>query len=394
MNVPGCLSPENHKALVTHLWKLGVFLFFVALAFLTEADTREVVQAALSDAYIQVSSFVALTLAIFYGLEHVFKLDTDTWLRKYKKLHIPIAALMGGLPGCGGAIIVMTQYVSGRLGFSSVVAVLCSTMGDAAFLLLAREPQTAIMIFGISLTCGIVFGYLVELVHGEDFLREQRETKQEFMSHVDTESYPTILKFFWAFLIVPGIALGFGNAFQVDTDLWFGTLEVYGVSEKIGLIGALLCTLLWALSTNAGPSIVNLSGKMTETKGWKIHFERVLIDTNFVTVWVIFAYLVFELTMLWTDLDLQGVFATWGVFVPLLAVLIGFIPGCGPQVLVTTLYLAGLIPLSAQMANAISNDGDALFPALAIAPKAAFLATIYTAIPALIVGYAFYFMGL
>ena len=30
---------------------------------------------------------------------------------------------------------------------------------------------------------------------------------------------------------------------------------------------------------------------------------------------------------------------------------------------------------SAQLANAISNDGDALFPAIAIAPKAAILAT-------------------
>ena len=41
----------------------------------------------------------------------------------------------------------------------------------------------------------------------------------------------------------------------------------------------------------------------------------------------------------------------------------------------TTLYVNGVIPFSAQLANAISNDGDALFPAIAIAPKAAILAT-------------------
>ena len=49
------------------------------------------------------------------------------------------------------------------------------------------------------------------------------------------------------------------------------------------------------------------------------------------------------------------------VFLPILAVLVGFIPGCGPQVLVTTLYLNGIIPFAALIGNAISNDGDAYF---------------------------------
>ena len=63
-------------------------------------------------------------------------------------------------------------------------------------------------------------------------------------------------------------------------------------------------------------------------------------------------------------------------------------PGCGPQVLVTTMYLAGIVPLSAQIGNAISNDGDALFPAIAIAPKVAVVATIYSAVPAIIISTA------
>ena len=55
--------------------------------------------------------------------------------------------------------------------------------------------------------------------------------------------------------------------------------------------------------------------------------------------------------------------AAW-LFLPLIVVLVGFIPGCGPQVLVTTLYLNGIIPFAALIGNAISNDGDALFPAI------------------------------
>ena len=60
--------------------------------------------------------------------------------------------------------------------------------------------------------------------------------------------------------------------------------------------------------------------------------------------------------------------------------------------LITTMYLAGFIPLSAQIGNAISNDGDALFPALAIAPRVALIATLYSGIPALLVSYAWFFV--
>ena len=65
---------------------------------------------------------------------------------------------------------------------------------------------------------------------------------------------------------------------------------------------------------------------------------------------------------------------------------------CGPQILVTTMYLSGAIPLSAQIGNAISNDGDALFPAIAIAPRVAIVATLYSAVPALLISYGWLFL--
>ena len=70
---------------------------------------------------------------------------------------------------------------------------------------------------------------------------------------------------------------------------------------------------------------------------------------------------------------------------PLIGVLVGFIPGCGLQVLVATLYVNGVVPFAALIGNAISNDGDALFPTT--------VATIYSTIPALVVGYGFYILA-
>ena len=120
--------------------------------------------------------------------------------------------------------------------------------------------------------------------------------------------------------------------------------------------------------------------------------RRTVSDTNFITGWVILAFLAYELTVHLGEFDLEAIFKSYYFFIPLIAILIGFLPGCGPQILVTTLYLNGIIPLSAQIGNAISNDGDALFPAIALQPKAAFIATIYSGIPAIIVSYSYFFI--
>ena len=40
---------------------------------------------------------------------------------------------------------------------------------------------------------------------------------------------------------------------------------------------------------------------------------------------------------------------------PLMGLAVGMLPGCGPQILVTSLYISGAAPLSAQLANAIQT---------------------------------------
>ena len=104
---------------------------------------------------------------------------------------------------------------------------------------------------------------------------------------------------------------------------------------------------------------------------------------------MVIAFLLFELIIYYTAFDLRSVFNSYVFLTPLMAVLVGFIPGCGPQIIITSTYLMGIIPLSAQIGNAISNDGDALFPVLAISPKVGLIATLYSAVPAIIVSYGY-----
>ena len=352
-------------------------LLLLSLVF-QGGEFGNVIRSSMIDAYIQVSVFVGFTLFVFIGLDSLTKFDVKNFLSKTQKFHVGIAAFLGAIPGCGGAIIVVTQYIQGRISFGSLVAVLTATMGDAAFLILAIEPTTGLLIFGIGIIVGSISGYIIDFIHGINFM--QSETKIKVKFEKINKTFVSNFNFFWLFLFIPGFILGILVAFQIEfVSPAYNSLLVF-----IASAGAILSIFMWSLNP--------LSDFQCSTDKSRGLLSRVVDTTNFVTTWVISGFLVFEIFMYFTSLDLKIFFDLWLPFVPLVAILFGFLPGCGPQVVVATFYLNGYIPLSAELGNAISNDGDALFPAIALAPKAAILATLYSAIPALVVAYGYFYL--
>ena len=352
-------------------------LLLLSLVF-QGGEFGEVIRSSMIDAYIQVSVFVGFTLFVFIGLDSLTKFDVKNFLSKTQKFHVGIAAFLGAIPGCGGAIIVVTQYIQGRISFGSLVAVLTATMGDAAFLILAIEPTTGFLIFGIGIIVGSISGYIIDFIHGINFMQSETKIKVEFEKI--NKTFVSNFNFFWLFLFIPGFILGILVAFQIEfVSPAYNSLLVFVASA-----GAILSIFMWSLNP--------LSDFQCSTDKSRGLLSRVVDTTNFVTTWVISGFLVFEIFMYFTSLDLKIFFDLWLPFVPLVAILFGFLPGCGPQVVVATFYLNGYIPLSAELGNAISNDGDALFPAIALAPKAAILATLYSAIPALVVAYGYFYL--
>ena len=359
------------------------FLGFVILIMAFQTNTfGDVVRQALIDAYLQVSVFVGFTLFIFIGMDALTKFNIPYVLDKTKNYHVFMASLLGALPGCGGAIIVVTQYIQGRISFGSLVAVLTATMGDAAFLLLAAEPFTGLFIFALGASVGSLTGYIVDKIHGESYLQGNSKLKVEFEKLKKT--FISKFNIFWTVIFLPGFVIGLFVAFQIDLDKILKIPEGFSLVASLGLAGAILSIFMWSLNP--------LSDFQCSTDRTRNLLSRVVDTTNFVTTWVIFGFLVFEIFMYITSFDLKTFFDIWLPFVPLMAILFGFLPGCGPQIVITTFYLNGFIPLSAEIGNAISNDGDALFPAIALAPKAAIIATLYSAIPAFIFAYGYMFL--
>ncbi|KII75573.1 putative manganese transporter [Vibrio renipiscarius] len=369
----------------------------VLIALVMTDITRNVTVNTLSDAFWAVSSYVAFTLAIYHYASILMSKENKLMALYNRSRHhqVAFAAILGALPGCGGAIIVTTQYVSGRVGFGSVVAVLTATMGDAAFLLLASKPEIGFAVVALGVVVGCLSGWAVNAIHRDDFLRpELKEPLQPHRRNNESQQTPLESKAinlqgtFWKGLLIPATIIAGLGSFQVDINALFHLPDM-GI-EWIGTALIIISMLLWAMTKE----IKDYESTVAEdTKCIASHpLQKAAQDTNFVTAWVIVAFMAFELTTFFAQIDLPTFFSGWGAYMPLMGLAVGLLPGCGPQILVTSLYISGAAPLSAQLANSISNDGDALFPAIALAPKAALVATFYSAIPALIVGYGFYFL--
>ncbi|MCA9316671.1 MAG: arsenic efflux protein [Planctomycetes bacterium] len=371
-NAPGPHAGRGHPAV--GIVRLGVLLAVFAAGY-AHPDIRPLLLGALTDAWLQVGVFVAATFVVVFLFERRASVDGVGLLVRHPRYEVPIAAALGALPGCGGAVVVVTRYAAGQTSFGALVAVLTSTMGDAAFLVLARRPDVGLLLIGLGFVVGTVFGYLVDAIHGRDFLRG----KGGDPSHEapPPAPVPPVLWWLWGLILVPSLVVGALGLFEVAVP--------DGLALALGLAGALLSLALWALSPSQAATLARDTLRLPLV-------ERVARNTNYVTIWVVVGFLAYELATGLGGLDVKSAFSTVQGLLPLMGVLVGFLPGCGPQIVVSTLYLSGAIPFSAQLANAISNDGDALFPAIAAAPRAALIATVYTAIPALIMGYGCYLL--
>ena len=359
------LGPFRRKRLV-------VALIFLALA-LAPGHLGSLTRSLMLDAYVQVSVFVAATLLLFYGAERVFNFDIGQALKGARGFQVPLAALLGATPGCGGAVVVVAAYSSGNVGFGAVVATLTATMGDAAFLLIATRPDAAAVVLPLSFAVGIISGWIVDRINTIEF--RSTTSAETNLAPLVGRTRPQDI----AYLLIaaPGLIVGGAQLAQIDITSILGIPVLW-----LAMAGTFLGLFIW--STSALKAMTNAQDSP---------LTRMAEETSFISVWVIGAYLAYDYLAEFAGLDLELWFSSIAPLLPLIAIIVGFVPGCGPQVLVTTLYINGVIPFAALIGNAISNDGDALFPAIALNPRAAVVATLYSAVPALVVAYGCYLLA-
>jgi len=378
----------------------------------------ELIYSAAADSFIQVGTFVAISLLLFGYINYRTQGNLIRQFTNHKKLQVLIGAFLGLTPGCGGAIIVMPLYLRGQVTFGTVVATLIATMGDAAFVLIVSMPKEYIIVSLLSFIPAIITGYFLDFFKiGHNIITPQTEQTLEQKSAIfrpeqtdfcedsdkticqdkSTKIQKTAYHFrhssgyviFW-FLSILALPLGILNLMQVDFDTAF-TIKNLSI---IGFCGTMFSILYNLISKHliADDTLPEVRSKQQSLKETLVHSAE---ETAFVIMWVFIALLVYSITveLLGGEEIIERFVKQTGYLVILAALFVGLIPGCGPQILLAALYTQGMVPLSALVTNAICNDGDALFPIIAMDKKSALRVTFYSTIPAIIIGSILFFMG-
>ena len=378
----------------------------------------QIVVVSMRDAFLAVTVFVAAMVFLFSWLQYATSGRFVEYIRKKKKLQPVIGALMGLTPGCGGAIVMMPMYARGYVPYGTVLATLIATLGDSAFVLIGAAINNSdfvaplIAVHVISFVAGVSWGYLVDMTGttprkplgrfgptiGQEMAREVSEQEQVLddlpREEPDGLGYKILHQ---GYLVWWGVTI-IGLIFAVLLLVWSGQDPDYGLELSynpttlngfitwIGLLGTSLSIILYFAQKNwiGDDTEATIGDKLHSMRETMIHSAS---ETAFVTFWVMIAYLAFEFGVLFSGISEQDMSSYGdGIIAVLAASIIGLIPGCGPQIIAITAYTKEIISFPALAANAISQDGDALFPLLVRHKAASLWATIHTTIPAIIAG--------
>ena len=376
------------------------------------------------DAFLAVTVFVAAMVLLFSWLQYVTAGRFVDWIRSKTKLQPIIGALMGLTPGCGGAIVMMPLYARGYVSYGTVVATLIATLGDSAFVLIGgaiANPDLigpVLLVHLISFIVGVVWGLGIDFIRitpSSPLGRFGPEIEEEITHIISDEKYDvrdelpreepdgfsykivhqgyliwwsvTLVGLVFAILLLYWGAVDGGPTLDLDDGgLNLDPTTLGGFISWVGLLGTLLSVAIFLgqRSIFGDDTEASVGDKLDSFKETTIHAAS---ETSFVTFWVLIAYFVFEFSMLFGGVDESNLVAYGaGVGAIFVAALVGVIPGCGPQIIIMTSYVEGILGFPGLVSNAISQDGDALFPLLVRHRTASLWATFHTVLPAIITG--------
>ncbi|MCR1898557.1 putative manganese transporter [Irregularibacter muris] len=411
------------------------------------SEILQVIFDSAQSAFIEVTAFVGAVLIIFGYINFSQSGKLVKVIQESKSIQPIIGALLGLTPGCGGAIFVMPLFPAGVVSFGTVVATLIATMGDSAFVIMTIMPGKYILVSLFSFIAAIITGYIVDYFNFGDRLlkkiklknRKESEELHKNMDHSaqNLEGHPIVegntelvkhighhegdeidlilhheikghqnpntfgYKFthqgyiaYWI-LIAIGLVFGILDLMQIELN----ELAIPHLGTMLGIIGILFSIFMMVMGKKflQDDTHEEVEMKAMSLKETLIHNAQ---ETAFVGTWVFVAYLVYNFMVLGLgggsyaagETLITGFLTSTGLLAVLIGTAIGIIPGCGPQIIFVTLYTQGMVPFAALLANAISQDGDALFPLLAIDKRSSFWATVFNTIPALIMGIIVYWL--
>ena len=171
---------------------------------------------------VKIIAMVLLLMVVIEFLELKYKDKIRKKITAKPLNQYVLSSLLGAIPGCTDAFFIVSLYVHGMVGFGALVAVMLSTAGDEAFVMLAMIPGPALIIFALCALLGILGGFLADKVVKrinlktcqpcEIEIHEEEKTfdakhffKEHFLKHIVKKHLPKL--FLWIFFTLLAVGL-------------------------------------------------------------------------------------------------------------------------------------------------------------------------------------------
>lgn len=330
---------------------------------------------------LMITVFVFVMMLIVDFLDMFSEKRLTTMMRGGVWRQYALASLLGATPGCLGAFMSVSLYVHGLLSFGALTGAMIATSGDEAFVMLARFPGTAMLLFGLLFILGIPLAWVADrIVKATGYVPCESCVLQEY--HPEMEVYhfswkglaDNLKRFSWARCV---LLLLFG---------FFFLAILTGIAgpeswdwERV----TLLILLFLALFT-----LVSVSTHYLREHIW-VH----LIKAH---LWRVFLWTFLALVMVHMGLDYWNFKALISHNIPwmfLLGAMVAVIPESGPHLVFVMLFAEGVIPFSVLFTSSFVQDGHGILPLLSYTVKDSILIKILNLIFGLGIGMILYLMG-
>ncbi len=328
-----------------------------------------------------ITTFVFVMMLVVDYVNFITQGKFSSLIRGYRLRQYIITSLLGAIPGCLGAFMVVSFYIRGLISFGALVGCMIATSGDESFVMFGLFPKEALFIHILLFLLGIGAAILVDSISHLIGMDTVDACKLSVLHEEDkqfTLSLRRILYFFKHLSLSRFLLIIF---FVI---LIFGVITGnIGPQDKLWMKSTFLSLTFLALLV-----VISVSEHYLEKHLWehivKEHIWRVFL-------WSFFALLILDFAL--SKFHLESFLKTHTSYLILLAGLVGLIPESGPHLIFVMMFYKGLIPFSVLLVSCIVQDGHGLLPLLSCNVKVSGWVKLINLLFGLMIGVILYLIG-
>ncbi len=329
-----------------------------------------------------VSLFVFLMMMVVDYINVLTQGRLTTIMRGGRAKQYLLSSLMGAVPGCLGAFLSVTFYIRGMLGLGAMVGCFVASSGDAAFIMLALFPRTALVLFVILFVVGVFYGWLVDGLADRMGIVACAKCREEthHMDEPECRAWPTNG-------VIPHLV-----KIRLPRVVYFLIMLASAVAVFAGVVGPgewnwIRLTILLLLA--AGLFVIATVPDHYIDEHIVKHITRQHLPKIF--AWTLGTLLVLALAGHFVDLkQLVSGHMAWVI---VLAGLVGIIPDSGPHLIFVFLFADGAVPFSVLLTSAIVQDGHGMLPLLSVSVRDSLTIKAFNLVLGLVLGFVLLGLG-